>query len=258
MTSRYYKNRGQEEQNVDDWLMTYADMVTLLLCFFAIFLSVSVPKKAEFAQARQKVLEKFASPNTTEGIFSPMALPRGDFDPVEGSPPVNPDIMRGRPMEVIPLTGYPSIVGNLIDDREAAPKQIGDRITTIDMNSAPFFASGSSTLSDEGKALLEPVLEKINSKKFRNYQITIEGHTDDSPINTLQFPSNWELSTGRSASVVRYFMEQGIPAQRLRASGYADTFPKMLNRDDEGNPIPENQAQNRRVVIKLERIRKGK
>ncbi|MFH1157328.1 MAG: OmpA family protein [Pseudomonadota bacterium] len=258
MTSRYYKNRGQEEHGIDDWLMTYADMITLLLCFFAIFLSVSVPKKAEFEQARQKVLEKFASPNSPEGIFAPTALPRGDVDPIESSPPVNPDVMRGRPMEAIPLTGYPSIVGNLVDmGEEAAPKQIGDRITTIDLNSAPFFASGSSTLSDEGKTLLEPVIEKVNSDRFRNYQITIEGHTDDSPINTLQFPSNWELSTGRAASVVRYFMEQGIPAQRLRASGYADTFPKMPNRDDAGNPIPENQAQNRRVVIKLERIRKA-
>ena len=258
MTRWYDKNREQEEAGVDDWLMTYADMVTLLLCFFAIFLSVSVPKKAEFELARQKVLERFASSDTLEGTFSLTALLKGDVDPIESSPPVNPDVMRGKPMEVIPLTGYPSIMGNRVGRGKKASKQTGDRITTIEMNSAPFFTIGSSILSDEGKKLLEPVLEKIKSKKFKKYQVTVEGHTDDTPIKTLQFPSNWELSTGRASSVVRYFMEQGVPAQRLRVSGYADTFPKMPNRDDAGKSIPENQAQNRRVIIRLERVRKSK
>jgi len=57
--------------------------------------------------------------------------------------------------------------------------------------------------------------------------------------------------------VVHYFLEQGIPARKLRAAGYADSFPKAPNRDANGNPIPEHQAQNRRVVIKLEKIDKG-
>ena len=258
MTRWYNKNKEQDEGGVDDWLMTYADMVTLLLCFFAIFLSVSVPKKAEFELARQKVLEKFAASDAPEGKFSLTALLRGDVDPIESSPPVNLDVMRGKPMEVIPLTGYPSIMGNRFNTGKISPKQTGDRITTIEMNSASFFASGSSLLSDEGKKLLEPVLKKIKSKKFKKYQVTVEGHTDDTSIKTLQFPSNWELSTGRSVSVIRYFMERGIPPQRLRVSGYADTFPKVPNRDDAGNSIPENQAQNRRVVIKLERVRKGR
>ena len=94
------------------------------------------------------------------------------------------------------------------------------------------------------------------SDKYKSYQVTVEGHTDDSPISTLQFPSNWELSTARAAAVVHCLLQQGILAQRLRAAGYADTFPVALNRDAHGQAIPENQARNRRVVIKLEKIEK--
>ena len=122
------------------------------------------------------------------------------------------------------------------------------------MSSAAFFDSGSATLSAAGAAILRGELDKLNSDQYEDYEITVEGHTDDTPIHTAQFPSNWELSTARAAAVVHFLLDQGIPAQKLRAAGYADTFPKLPNHDADGNPIPENQAQNRRVVIKLEKI----
>jgi len=257
MKFRYRRRR--EDNNVDDWLMTYADMITLILCFFAIFLSISVPKKDAFEQARSKVIEQFATDDPA-GRQSPRIAP-GDAPPVQGSQYISPEIPRGVPSSKLPLTGLPSIVGSLNDNDDNPPpkksdEKPGDRISSIEMNSASFFAAGSATLSDEGKKELDAVLANVKSDKFRDFNITIEGHTDDSPINTLQFPSNWELSTGRAAAVARYFLDQGISAQRLRASGYADTFPKVSNRDAAGKPIPENQAQNRRVVIKLEKIEK--
>jgi len=97
----------------------------------------------------------------------------------------------------------------------------------------------------------------LKSDKLKDYQITVEGHTDDTPINTSRFPSNWELSTARASAVVHFFLDQGIPALKLRAAGYADTFPKAPNRDSNGNAIPANQTQNRRVVIKMEKIDKA-
>jgi chemotaxis protein MotB len=133
----------------------------------------------------------------------------------------------------------------------------GDRITTLEMNSATFFDSGSATLSKAGETVLQEVTVELKLDMFRDYQITVEGHTDDTPIHTSQFPSNWELSTARAAAVVHFFLEQGIPARKLRAAGYADTFPKAPNRDANGNAIPENQSQNRRVVIRLEKIDKA-
>ena len=257
MSFDYKRNRRPEDHNVDDWLMTYADMITLILCFFAIFLSISVPKKNAFEQARAEVMAKFAADDPA-GLLSPTITP-GNAPPVQSSPYISPQIPRGAPTDKTPLTGLPSIVGNLNDDTDDKKydKKPGDRITSINMNSGSSFAAGSATLSDEGKKMLDTVLETVKSDQYKNYNITIEGHTDDSPINTVQFPSNWELSTGRAAAVTRYFLEHGVAAQRLRASGYADTFPKVPNRDASGKPVPENQAQNRRVVIKLEKIEKG-
>jgi chemotaxis protein MotB len=112
-------------------------------------------------------------------------------------------------------------------------------------------------LSDPGQSILGSLLGRLQSPAFAAYRITVEGHTDDEPISSAQFPSNWELSAARAAAVVRFFAEHGIPANRLRAAGYAQTHPLAPNRDDAGNPIPENQAKNRRVVIELEKIEHG-
>jgi chemotaxis protein MotB len=218
--------------------MTYADMITLLLCFFAIFLSVSVPKETEMAEAREKVRERFAS--------------QGSITIVDNSL-----FGGGTKGEDSPHDRLPSIVDMYEKNEDVKVEQEGDRIMTIEMDSSAFFASGSSTLSSEGQKILGDLQEKLTSKDYINYAITVEGHTDDNPIKTSQFPSNWELSSARASAVVRFFIEHGIDPERLRAAGYADTFPKVPNRDDSGKAIPENQSQNRRVVIKLEKIVKG-
>jgi flagellar motor protein MotB len=273
------KTERAEQGHADDWLMTYADMITLLLCFFAIFLTVTVPKKAEPQKvelARTIVIP--AEPvHFLEGDLPFHGLPSADrptedyvpaaalarLEPVaapakaaetktEAPPPA--------PAPVAPdLTGItpPAILEPLKSSGNAAIEQKGDRITTVEMSSATFFASGSATISKAGEAVLADVAARLKSEALRDYLITVEGHTDDAPISTLQFPSNWELSTARASAVVHYFLEQGIPARKLRAAGYADTFPKAPNRDGAGNAIVENQAQNRRVVIKLEKIDRG-
>ena len=226
-----YEHEEDGEKGVDDWLMTYADLITLLLCFFAIILSVSVPKTAQMLKAEQQMKEEFSGMSKAE---------------IEAS-------LKGSP-SILPFDSMPSIVGTQghKGEGEVEPDN-SDRITTMEMDSSLFFASGSSQLSDAGKTALKELVPRLQSE-FSDYQITIEGHTDDSPIKTLQFPSNWELSAARASAVVRFYIEEGITATRLRAAGYADAFPKAPNRDGAGNPIPENQAANRRVVIKLEKI----
>lgn len=239
------RRRYDDHHGVDDWLMTYADMITLLLCFFAVFLSVSVPRKDAFEAAREKVLERFADP----------------ADLMKGKFPTPPGPGRTGGMN----DNLPSIIDQYhTSDSDQALQGFdgpekeqpeGDRLITMEMPAAAFFASGSAILSPDGKKLLNDLAEnELKTDKFKDYMITVEGHTDDAPISTLQFPSNWELSTARAAAVVRYFIEQGVPANRMRAAGYADSQPKVPNRDASNNPIPANQSQNRRVVIKLEKI----
>jgi flagellar motor protein MotB len=251
--------------------MTYADMITLLLCFFAIFLSVSVPKEEQMKQAKQEVLEHFAAPDKVKGEV----MPRTD---AAGNPQYD-DAFDALPAIVNNFhTGEGRSVGDGVDagegqsqgmgegekdnvaDKDAPADEYdygeyseeapdGDRIKIIDMPSAAFFDSGSAVLSEEGKALLTKMRqESLSAEETKDYIITVEGHTDNIPIATAQFPSNWELSTGRAAAVVRYLIELGVPAQRLRVAGYADTFPKATN------DTPENRAQNRRVVMKMEKI----
>jgi len=273
MRHRWQRTR-ERVSHADDWLMTYADMITLLLCFFAIFLSLSIPKQDIPKKAQTVPVEQpVPPPDALEGNLPFHGMPQAEQPPVmEGNLPFHDPMSADQPAEkpavaapapdIAPAPqaqspSLPEIVDHMKEQGAANLEQKGDRITTLEMNSAAFFDSGSAELSTSGKSILKDVAINLKSDEFKDYQITVEGHTDDQPISTFQFPSNWELSTARAAAVVHFFLDQGIPARKLRAAGYADTFPKALNRDASGHAIPENQAQNRRVVIKLEKIEKA-
>ncbi|MFZ0943512.1 MAG: OmpA family protein [Syntrophobacteraceae bacterium] len=266
----HWQKKRKKVSHTDDWLMTYADMITLLLCFCILFVSVSISQKKNRlkAGAVQRVELPAQKPKPSEAH---RPLPALDemikselFDPdkeekTEKSGPPEPVVEAAvdETSEHVPLpASLPEIVDSLKSQGAANFEQKGDRITSLEISSAAFFDSGSAILSPAGKAILHEVAENLKVEKFKDYLVTVEGHTDDAPINTALFPSNWELSTARAAAVVRFFLDEGIQAQKLRAAGYADTFPKVSNRDANGRAIPENQAQNRRVVIKLEKIEK--
>jgi chemotaxis protein MotB len=254
--------RRPEAGHVDDWLMTYADMITLLLSFFVVFAllaaahkalpqRIPAPLPAVTAPLRAPLpppLPRPATPAPRPLPAKTAALP--PQPPLTVIPP--PELVGSAPMETAPAPAAPP-------PAKAAPTPLqGDRITTLEMGSAAFFAPGSAALSDGGKAILASLLPRLERALQAGYRVTVEGHTDDTPIKTAEFPSNWELSSARAAAVVHELLEEGVPADRLRAVGYADTRPKAPNRDAAGNPIPANQAKNRRVVIKLEKIEAAK
>jgi flagellar motor protein MotB len=261
--------RREPIAHADDWLMTYADMITLLLCFFAVFLSISIarqdlPKAAPSAPAVTLPAHPATPTEARKVAPPPPATPPQHGDrPAETADHATPPKFEPLPPDDAPptLTAVEMPEVRLAPTPAPAPPEAppppgpkGDRITILEMSSAAFFDSGSATLSDAGQAILRDAAAKLQSDEYKDYAITVEGHTDDTPIHTAQFPSNWELSTARAAAVVHFLLDQGISAQKLRAAGYADTFPKAPNRDANGNPIPANQALNRRVVIKLEKI----
>ena len=134
------------------------------------------------------------------------------------------------------------ILGNRPDVRI-----VGDRFV---FQSEVLFAPGSADLSDNAKKQLLPVaqaLKDISSKipSDINWVLRVDGHTDKRPITTAQFPSNWELSTARAISVVRFFMDQGIPANRLVAAGFGEYQP-IDTGDSEAA-----YRRNRRIELKL-------
>lgn len=102
------------------------------------------------------------------------------------------------------------------------------------------FDEGSTTLKSGGTLLLDRLAQLLSRN---GCDVSVEGHTDDLPIHTARFPSNWELSTARAAAVTRYFIERGIAPSRLTAAGYADTRPLAANDDAAG------RARNRRVAL---------
>lgn len=120
----------------------------------------------------------------------------------------------------------------------------------IVMRSQILFDVGKAELNEEAKKLLTRLAVVIKSTNVAGL-IRVEGHTDDSPISTPVFPSNWELSSARATSVVRIFESIGFPSSKLTAVGYGSSRPEASNRDESGFPLAENQALNRRVVINI-------
>ena len=251
--------------------MTYADMITLLLCFFAIFLTISIARKdvpqtgpalgdrraagaaAGFPRGQSAVPRPRARAARPDGRCRASAAQASRTAAAQ-----DPAARRPQPRSAgsgrAPPAAHPKP-----PDRRAAAQAGRDRAQGRPDHhprnqQRRVLRQRLRDVEQRGRGHPSRRRARLKSDEFRDYAITVEGHTDDTPIHTAQFPSNWELSTARAAAVVHFLLDQGIPARKLRAAGYADTFPKLPNRDADGNPIPENQAQNRRVVIKLEKI----
>lgn len=224
------------DRDEDSWLLVYLDVMTLLLVMLVVLLAFSNrdigvwlpdPHPApEPAQAH--VLEGL--PGLLEGLPAPEAAP----EPVAELPPVPEDEVQD------PLAGL-SLEG------------LGDDIQVLVTENAVRFRISNEILFPSGQADLTPrgaeVIDRLAALFQDGYhRIAVEGHTDDVPIQTARFPSNWELSTGRATSVVRRLEAGGVASVRLRATGYADTRPL------EDNATAEGRAINRRVELTMEAV----
>jgi len=129
--------------------------------------------------------------------------------------------------------------------------KLGKEGIVMEFSSSAFYSVGKAEFNPEAKEILDKVSGAIQNITYYKFQIDVEGHTDNVPMQSLQFPSNWELSVARATTLVKYLIAKGIGPDRLKAAGYADTKPKVPNLDGQGNPIPENQAKNRRIVVRI-------
>jgi chemotaxis protein MotB len=141
------------------------------------------------------------------------------------------------------IAEYKSLLGkfqSLIDAGKLKVKMTDGRMVVV-LATDVLFASGSANLSKGGKAAIAEVAGLLASIPKRSFQV--EGHTDNVPISTAQYPSNWELAAARSLTVVKTMVDAGLPAQRVSAASYGDTRPAVANDTTEG------RAQNRRIEI---------
>jgi chemotaxis protein MotB len=263
-------------ENDERWLLTYADMITLLMALFMVLFSISSVNISKY-----QVLQK-----SLKAAFSGAILPGGRSIMQSGSvstashSPATAEI----PAVIAPTPNAPSKAGNVFQQvaqasaatqsQAAAGQEQADftalkarldayarahgfsaQVQTIIehrglvvrvLTDRVLFDSGQAELKPAGLPLLNEVASLLNVDQ--QYPIVVEGHTDDIPISSTQFPSNWELSTARATTVTRYLIAQSVNRNRLGAAGYADLHPVATNATDAG------RALNRRVEIVVQRL----
>lgn len=218
----FTKKPPAAEGDGEDWMATYADAITLLLCFFVILLSISEPKQKKFEEMKEGFMQEF----TAESVATPTV---DMFEQLQ-------QVVEASAME-----------------RDTAVEET-DSGMRLELDSSSFFEPASANLTSAARSVLKDISDALMAYGYDEFMIEVEGHTDNVAINTPMFPSNWELSAARATAVIRFFESKGLKSSQMKATGYADTVPKMPNTDIYGKAIPENQALNRRVVINLERI----
>ena len=218
-----------------EWMVTFADLMSLLLTFFVLLLSFAETEIVKFEQATGSLKEAFGTKSdlallnekSGEDLLPPLN-PQNRTSDGQGSGPATPAEIEARLKEVLEETGF----------AEQGTAKVTKHGVVLQLEGDLLFGSGGSALNPKAR----PVLEQIaNHMKNGDETIDVVGHTDNIPIATSAFPSNWELSAARAGQAVRYMVEQGVPADRLRAIGQADTVPIASNETGAG------RSANRRV-----------
>ncbi|MFW5489308.1 MAG: OmpA/MotB family protein [Desulfovibrio sp.] len=223
-----FKKKQHDED--EGWALTLADMMTLLLCFFVLILAISEVDKHKYSTVAQSLSDAMGgkaeqqAPPTASSLTMSVAPARNLFE-------VQLELARELKLDsdTVRLTMRPDAVA-------------------IELKGAVFFLSGSAELTPRALS----VMRKIAAPLVQNageYDYIVEGHTDDVPMHSARFPSNWELSSARASAVARRLIDDGLPKNKVKVMGLADTRPVVPNLTSSGEPIPENRSRNRRVVI---------
>lgn len=272
--SRRSRRRHEEHQNHEAWAIPYADLMTLLLAFFVVMYAISTVNEGKYRVLSDALVAAFrGTPKTMEPIQV------GEKQEGSGADVkttlVQQSMLAGQPRKLfepipvktgIPNPTHPLAAGQFDEKEQAAAKaleRVADQVVRamqsleranlvfvrrksnmveVEIRTDILYPSGSATLSPSAIPIIDRLAEVL--KPFPN-PIRVEGHTDSRPIETVAFPSNWELSAARAASVVRLFQHQGIDPTRLAVMGYAEYRPAQPNTTQQG------RNANRRVVITI-------
>ena len=229
--------RPGENEDEGDWLATYADAMTILMAFFVLLFAMSDVKDDDFSRVKAGIIEALAGTDQ-EVIMNP--------SPAGGSGVVKDQSHFEMVTSFIVKRLDQMVVNGTLEIRNNSKGII------MELNSSALYPPGSSQILHNRKPMLNRIAKQLFELRGTRHRVIVEGHTDDTPINTLRFPSNWELSTNRATEIVRYFISRGVPARSFKAAGYAHVKPKVPNRQRDGTPIPSNRAVNRRIVIRIE------
>lgn len=219
-------------------MLTYMDTVTLLVTLFVLLLSFSTVSPEKYAAVAEGLsLKKYGSGilSGSQGIAD--GAERG-IEPLPLAPEPKSDAAANERRAIEMLERRLAEQG-LDQDVEV---KVSDNLVHLQLRDSVLFQSGRASLTDNGVRVLSRLAPMLTSGDFL---ISVEGHTDDVPISTAAFPSNWELSGARAAAVVRELVDLGVTANRLQMVGFAHTRPIA------GNDTPEGRQRNRRVNLVL-------
>ena len=262
----------EEHVNHERWLVSYADFITLLFAFFVVMYSISSVNEDKYRVLSDSMVTAFSDPRSPAKTV-PVGNLVGTSSPLVGQmlgavdrPSVILATLKDNPgkqaeTETPPATKDQNFSAEVLDLAEAEVNTIADDVEhsmesliddgiidvkrnkfwlEVEIKSSLLFPSGSSALIPESVPLLTKLSDSFVGLPNR---LHIEGFTDNEPINTAVFPSNWELSSARAAAVVRLFERNGVEPARLASIGYSEFHPISDNDTEEG------RAKNRRVVI---------
>lgn len=246
-------DHGGEEGGggAERWLLTYADMITLLLALFVVLFSISAVNISKFKTLKE-TLEQAFSPHILSGGGS--IIPNGGSEAADQKAEAAIAALATQRAQATTLHTEEEQFRKLKEklDAYAAEHGFSEAIeTTITsrglvirlLTDHVLFESGSAALKPEATPLLSEISHLVNLD--RSHPIAVEGNTDDVPISTTEFPSNWELSVARATGVVRFMIGHEVAARRLEASGVAGERPIAPNTTAGG------RTRNRRVEIAL-------
>ena len=223
------KLKKENKDVVDGWMGTYGDMVTLLMAFFVMLYSASDPDPGKYEEIVGSMKEAF-SKQDVENEFKEL------HESLE-------DIIENKNLE------------------NAVEIKLGPNGILIQIPGSSLFASGSADImTDMAPVIAEistAITQLLDQSSYHDYMIEVEGHTDDEPIgeDSEIFSSNWDLSAIRATGIVELLNNSGIEMDKLKPIARAESIPLLPNRDENGIPIPENRAKNRRVVIKVNKFK---
>lgn len=262
--SRRRRGAHKSHDNEDRWLLTYSDMITLLLALFIVLFSISSVNISKYKSLTQSLRDAFSgkvvnggdaimetgqsADQKTPNSLAPAITPRPPAVQTQRDQAATlaaaarieeQELQRLKRMldAYAARHGFANQVETVVVRRGLVVRLLTDRV---------LFDSGEAVLKQQGMPLLGEVASLLGVDK--RHPILVEGHTDDVPIHTSQYTSNWELSTARATEVTRYLIGRGVAMNRFGAAGYADLHPVASNATAAG------RARNRRVEIVLQRI----
>jgi chemotaxis protein MotB len=233
------KKYEEEHENHERWLVSYADFITLLFAFFVVMYAISSVNEGKYRVLSnsltgafgQSVIPDQTAPITPTVKLPPLPIPKKTSAPLQKER----DHMTRMARDIL------AVLEPLVREGKVRVTQTSTGVT-IDINASVLFAPGEANLTEESYLALTAIASVL---KADDHAIQVEGHTDNVPIRSPIYPSNWELSAIRASTVVRLFVENGVSEKRITAVGQSSKLPVANNNS------PEGRARNRRVTVTI-------